>query len=165
MQEVTNNNIYRIDNELSQIEMFDNQDAMFDEIMNDNGYGDLSSFNIFNLSNNLSKNKLNDVRHILLEIENIDVEPYGLVTNLIREFKNVLKVQMFPNATYDKLNLTEKQYKAIKYYSCGIFPNNKLIQNYKFLLDFDRKLKDGEYMGMSNNMLINHIVNNLVVRK
>ena len=165
LQEATNNNIYRIDNELSKIEMFDDQDSMFDEIMNDNGYGDLSSFNIFNLSNNISKNKLNDVRHILLEIDNIDVEPYGLVTNLIREFKNILKVQMFPNATCEKLGLSEKQYKAIKYYSCGIFSNNKLIENYKFLLDFDRRLKNGEYMGMSNNMLINHIVNNLVIGK
>jgi DNA polymerase III delta subunit len=165
LQEIANNDIYRIDNELSKISMFDDQDSMFDCILNDNGYGDLSSFNIYNLSNNISKNNVNEVRKILLEIDNIDVEPYGLVTNLIREFKNILKVQMFPNATYEKLHMTEKQYKAVRYYCCGIFNNETLIKCYRFLLDFDRRIKEGEYSNMSNNRIIDHIINNIVFRK
>lgn len=165
LQEVANNDIYRIDNELSKISLFDDQDSMFDSILSDNGFGDLSSFNIYNLSNNVSKNNVNEVRKILLEIDNIDVEPYGLVTNLLREFKNTIKVQMFPNATYDKLHMTEKQYKAVRYYCCGIFNNETLIKCYRFLLDFDRRIKEGEYSNMSNNRIIDHIINNIVFRK
>ena len=149
LQSITNNDIYRIDNELSKLALFEKQEEFFDEEIRDGVFNDLTTYNIFNISNSISKRDVSAIRDILHRIDSIDVEPYGLITNLLREFKNTLSIQS-TNYSFDKLGMSQKQYNAIKYYNCGKYSTQKLIDIYRFLLGFDMNLKNGVYQNVSS---------------
>lgn len=154
--------INRIDIEINKISIFDKKDQhrIFEEINNDNGYADLNDLTIFNLTNAITKKDILMIKEIMKEIEYIDIEATGLVTILIKQLYNIINIQMDKNATASSLNITDKQFKAIKY-NCFKYDNNKLIGMFKFLLDVDYKIKSG-LLDLSNKEAVEYIIENII---
>ena len=156
---LTNNDIYRVDNEIKKIACFDKkiQEDVFNLIDEDNGYDDLTQNKIYDLTNAILSKDLRQVATILKDIDNMDVEGVGLVTILRKGFKNVLSIQLDSTATAEKLGIKQGQFNVIKVKNCNRFEENKLKSVYKFLVDFDYNLKSGN-LDMSKDRLIDYII-------
>lgn len=155
-------NINRVTLECEKISIFpkSNQGDIFSLINSENGYCDLSDMSIFNLSNAIIKRDIVGIKKVMTDIDYIDVEGTGLVTILLKQFLNIINVQLNNRATAQSLGMSEKQFRAIKY-GCNIYSPKKLIDNYQFLNDIDRKLKGG-YMEMDNKQLVMYIISNII---
>lgn len=152
--------IYRIDLEAKKINIFDNreQESIFKQLNEDNMYEDLNSMTIFNFTNALLRRDYNTAKDILVNIKNIDIEPTGLVTILYKNFKNIINIQMNPRATAASLNISPKQFMAIKR-NCGIYTDKKLIKIFNMLLGIDYKLKSGL---LDNDKIIDYVIINML---
>lgn len=148
--------IYRLQNEIDKIAIFHKKQRqlIFRLLNEENAYGDLSSNTIFNFTNAIIKKDIQTVRTILNEIENIDIEPMGVVTILYKSFKNLLDVQLSSNATPESLGMTQKQYNAIRY-NCNKFTNTQLIEIFDAITSIDLKLKSGE---LPNELIIDYLL-------
>lgn len=158
LRDISNNDIYRIENEINKINIFntDFQEDIFKSMKQESMYSDLSLYNIYNITNCILKKDTNKLKTILKEINSIDVEGIGLLTILHNNFKNIISIQLNRNASPESLNMNSKQFNAIRY-SCGILNNSELIKIFKFLTDLDYKIKSGSIQ-LSNDRLIDYII-------
>ena len=101
---------------------------------------------------------MNTIVDILKNINNIDIEPYGVLTLLLKQFRTIIDIQMNPKASAESLNMPPKQFYAIKM-NCGRFDNNKLIDIYEKLTSIDLMLKSGE---LDNNKIIEYLLINIL---
>ena len=136
--------IWRIDNEINKLKIFNEnkQATLFKQFKNDHVYSDLSDYTIFNFCDAIIKKDINTIRDILLEIDNCDIEPLGVVTLLYKNFKNIIDMQLGINPTAESLGLSTKQYYALKY-RVGIYNQEQLINILLMLSEIDCKLKTG----------------------
>lgn len=155
--------VYRLDNEAAKLNIFDkaDQEEMFKEISDDNGYSDLNELNIFNLSNAIIKKDIIGIKNVMQDLDNIDVEGTGLVTILLKNFLTIINIQTNSKATAESLGISEKQFRYLQYNQCNKYPVDKLIDNYQFLTSIDYKLKSG-LLDMNNQQLVTYIVSNIV---
>lgn len=153
-----NEHIYRLDAEIKKISCFPEaeQEIIFKELSAEDGYSDLSSLTIFNLTNAVLKKDVKTVSRILSEIDSIDVEGVGLITLLHKNFKQVIDIQMSKNVSAQSMGITEKQFKAIEY-NCGKYTSKELVRIFKFLTGLDAKLKSGN-LELSNSRMIDYII-------
>ena len=155
-------NIERVSLECQKLSIFDKkkQSEIFKEINDSNGYCDLNDLNIFNLTNAIVKKDILTIKNIIKDIDNIDIEGTGLVTIMLKQFLNIINIQMGKNVSAEKLGMNERQFRAIQY-NCNKYNNDELINNYKFLNDIDYKLKSG-LLEMTNKELVQYILNNIL---
>ena len=155
-------NIERVSLECNKLSIFDKkkQSEIFQEINDSNGYCDLNDLNIFNLTNAVVKKDILTIKNIIKDIDNIDIEGTGLVTIMLKQFLNIINIQMSKNISAEKLGMNERQFRAIQY-NCNKYSNDELIDNYKFLNDIDYKLKSG-LLEMTNKELVQYILNNIL---
>lgn len=148
--------IYRLDNECSKMSIFNKieQEQVFESINADDGYVDLNPLTIFNFINYLIKKDIKGIVSILKDLKNIDVEGTGCVTILRKQFLNIINIQLNPKATAESLNMSVKQFNAVRY-NCGKFSNSKLIDIYDFLTSIDYRIKSGELQFCNDNRLNN----------
>lgn len=158
LYKITGGDIYRISNEIYKLELYDKtyQEEMFLELNKEGNYSDLCDLNIYNLTNAITKKDYLNLISCLSEIENIDVEPVGLVTILHKAFRDIINIQLNSRATPESLGFTLKKFKAIEY-SCGKHSDDKLIKIFKFLNDFDYRLKSGK-LDLSKSKLIDYLI-------
>ena len=147
-------NLYRIENEIQKISIFENQDNIY-PIIKPQLYTDESEFTVFDLANSLLKHDIATISKILKDIDNIDIDVFGLLKILLTNFKRVIDIQLSKNPSAQSLGITDKQFWAIKKYSCGIYTRNQLLEIYLFLTECDFYIKSG-YIDVS--MLLNYIV-------
>lgn len=159
---ICNYNIDRVDIECQKLSLFDKkeQENIFELINKENGYCDLNDLNIFNLTNAIIKKDILTIKNIIRDIDNIDIEGTGLVTILLKQFLNIINIQLNNHANAASLNMSEKQFRAVSY-NCNKYSNNKLISIYKFLNDVDYRLKSG-LLDISNKDLVQNILNNIL---
>lgn len=155
--------VQRLDNEAAKLNIFtkNDQEKIFKEISDDNGYADLNELNIFNLSNALIKKDIIGVKRVVQDLDNIDVEGTGLVTILLKNFLNIINIQTNSKATASTLGISEKQFRYLQYNQCNKYSVDELIDNYQFLTDVDYKLKSG-LLDMTNQQLVTYIVSNII---
>lgn len=155
--------ILRINSEADKLKIFEKkkQKEIFQLINKDNGYCDLNELTIFNLTNAIMKKDILTIKNVIKDLDNIDVEGTGLVTLLLRHFKNVIDIQLNPKATASALGMSDKQFNAIKYYNCNKYSNDKLIEIYQFLTDIDYKLKSG-LLEMTNKEMSGYILSHIL---
>ena len=155
-------NIERVNLECEKLSIFDKkkQSEIFKEINDSNGYCDLNDLNIFNLTNAIVKKDILTIKNIIKDIDNIDIEGTGLVTIMLKQFLNIINIQMGKNVSAEKLGMNERQFRAIQY-NCNKYSNSELINNYKFLNEIDYKLKSG-LLEMTNKELVQYILNNIL---
>lgn len=159
---ICNYNIDRVDIECQKLALFDKkeQESIFELINKENGYCDLNDLNIFNLTNAIIKKDILTIKTVIKDIDNIDIEGTGLVTILLKQFLNIINIQLNSHANAASLNMSEKQFRAIGY-NCNKYSNDKLISIYKFLNDVDYRLKSG-LLDISNKDLVQNILNNIL---
>lgn len=161
---VTNKDIYRINNELNKISIFNvnDQPAIFNELNKANNYNDLSTETIFSYLNAICKKDRVGVYRVLLDGRAVDLEATGLVTMLIRDFKNIIKIQFDGNATAEKLNISSKVFAALKYNCINKYSNKNLLEIFKFITDFDYNLKSGNLQFQDNRYMLDYITNKIL---
>lgn len=151
-----NYNIYRVDNELSKLYIFDKdkQQFIFNMMLEDSSLIDTSKYKIFDFSNAIIKRDIQTVAAVFEKISSIDIEPIGLLTILVNQFRNIISIQLANNPTPESTGLKPNQFWAIKH-SCGLYTKEQLVNIYLFLTDIDRKIKIGD---MPMNNLIDYLV-------
>lgn len=152
--------IYRIYNEIKKVNIFPEayQDQYFKRFVLDDSLSDLSEYNIFDFSNALIKKDYNNLKNIYLKRFASDIEPLGLVTILYKNFRNILRIQLDPRADNVSLDLTPKQFWAIKH-NCGIYSNDQIIKIFNFIVSLDRKVKSGE---LDISYLVDYLMLNII---
>lgn len=141
---ISKNDIYRVDNEINKLIFFSksNQKALFELMKVEEGYSDLSNLNIFNFTNAFIRKDMNTINEVLKTLNAVGVEAFGLIGILIKQFKNLIDIQMNPKATPEDLKLTPRQFKAISY-NRNKYNNYQLVKIYEFLNDLDSRVKSG----------------------
>lgn len=136
--------MFRIEQEMMKISLFDEVErkSLFEGFMYDGVFSDLSKYQIFDFSTCVIKKDLTKLAEIYAEIDRIDIEPIGLVTVLMNNFKNIISVQLHPSPSPESCGLPAKQFWAVKY-SCGYYNKAQLVKIYTMLTSIDRRLKMG----------------------
>lgn len=160
--EVCKYDIYKIDNELKKLKIFDVEDReiMFKQMLSDNMYSDLSKHSIFDISNAIIRKDISTLVKLYKQIDNIDCEPLGLVTTLYNNFKNIVNIQLSKNPTAQSCGLSDKQFWAIKKYSCGYYTSDELTKILCFLTDIDKRIKTGEIF--TDNRLTDYVISHII---
>ena len=153
-----NGNIYRLDYELQKITIFPKEQRkyMFKNFIDDGVFNDLNNYNIFHYTNCVIKKDKQELFRLYRDIANVDVEPIGFLIILVQNFRNIINVQLTPNATAESLGMKSNQFWAVKY-SCGYYTKEQLMHIYSFLTDLDRRIKVGE-------MPMEHLVDYIIVK-
>ena len=173
LQKISNNDIYRIDNEIGKLSIFrkEQQDDIFNLLNEEGGYGDLSDSNFYDFTNAIKMKDINKLKDLLIEISNIDVEPMGIVTMLHRDFKLITDVKLTKLDTQEEIDKFTKANKMslaqFKFYKNNLvrqFDEGRLAKTLKFLDSVDYDLKSGNLGVISSDKdrFIDYIVCNLV---
>lgn len=157
LQKACDNNIDRVQQEVNKLKCFNVEDRnkLFDVFTSDGIFGDTSSSTtIFNLTNAIARKDIQTIKDIYNKVITEDVSAMSLLVILLKSFRSILQIQLQPGIGFEALGMSEKQYYAIKK-SCGRFTAEQLIEIFKFLSDFDRKIKTGEmWMDVSIDYII-----------
>jgi DNA polymerase III delta subunit len=158
--DVCNNDINRLYQEMIKIRLFSESERgiVLNDMINDGAVDDLSSGTIFNLTGALAKKDISALKSVYAEIDNMDVNEFGLLTILYTNFSNMVQIKMGLNPTPDKLGLKPGQFNAIKY-NCGKYNNGQLVKSLEFLSSIDKRIKTGE---LPTNILRDYIVLSLL---
>lgn len=154
-------NIDRLTLEAQKIGVFDKKDQehIFAMMNADNAYSDLNSSNIFTLVAAIMRKDINTIDNIIKDIDCVDVEGLGLITLLLKQFKDLIDVT-FGSKDYNKLGMTEKQYNSVCKYE-RFYKDTNLINIYEFLNDLDYRLKTG-LLDINNKQLVTYVIFNVL---
>lgn len=141
-----NNDVNRLYQEMQKLNIFSEKERvhLFEEMAEDGAFNDLSSNTIFNFTNAVLKKDITSLKAIYEEIENIDVNDFGLLTILYNNFLSVINIQLGINPTAESLGMSYGKFNAIKN-NCGYYSGYQLMNIMKLLSDMDRKIKVGEF--------------------
>jgi hypothetical protein len=143
---ICSGNVYRIYNECLKLSIFQENERkhLFNQMIDDNLFDDLSSKTIFDFTNAIMKKDVKTLEVMFEELENIDINEFGLITVLYNNFSNLFKIQLGINATPNSLGIKPGQFNAIKRL-VGAYSSQQLIDAFKLITDMDRKVKNGEF--------------------
>ena len=149
-------NISRLQMELDKLALFgvDERKYVFNDLIRDGAVDDLSSYNIFNFTNAITSRDVTALKSIYRELDRVDINEFGLLTILVKNFRNILMVQTTANPTPESTGLDGKQLYAIKKIP-RVYTPQQLVNIYEFLLDIDRRVKIGE---LPADTLIDYII-------
>ena len=152
--------INRIDMEVKKLSIFNKtrQDIIFNDLNKDNAYSDLNTLTIFTFTNAILKKDIKGLIGILKEIDNIDVEPTGVVTILYKNFKNIINIQMDATSTPESTGIPIKQFSAIRR-NCGVYTNEELINAFNIITNIDYMLKSGY---LANEQIVDYLIINIL---
>lgn len=150
------NNYFRLQQELDKLMLFNTNERkyVFDSMVQDGAFDDLSSYNIFNFTNAIISKDIDSIRSIYKELSRMDVNEFGLLTILLKNFRNLIMVQLNSNPTPETTGMEAKQLYAVKKLP-KCFSAQQLINVYVLLLDIDRQIKVGE---LSTEYLIDYLI-------
>lgn len=148
-------NLFRLNLEIEKLKLFDGDDLVYDDIK-DQLYIDSTESTIFDLTNSIVKRDIVGIRCINV----VDVDPFGLLQILIKNFRYVIDIQLARNPTPEYVGVSSKQFWAIKNYSCGKYTKEELVEIYKFLLSLDNRIKDGY---ISTSIVVDYIITKIML--
>lgn len=142
--QICKKDLFRIENEIDKIKFFDPEDQndIFTKMINQNLFSDLSDFTIFDLTNAVTKKDFNALIPLIKNINNYEVEPLGLITILLNQFRKLIQVFLHPNPTEESTGLKSNVIYSIKKNGLA-YPFEKLVKIFEFLSSLDRLLKTG----------------------
>lgn len=146
-------NINKLDQEIRRFKNFNKKELpyIFDDFATEGGYTLLSNKNIFDFSNAIIKKDYNTIIKLYPMIDIIDVEPIGLITILLNNFRDIITVQLANNPSPESCNMPANKFWAIRKNTCNIWSKEQLISNYKFLLSLDENIKTGK---LNNDIIL-----------
>lgn len=138
-------NYLRLQQELDKILLFEEMERKYfvPALLQDGALDDLSTYNIFNFTNAITARNIDSIRSIYSELNRVDVNEFGLLTILLKNFRNMIMVQTSSNPTPENTGLDSKTLYAIKKLPRAYTPE-QLVKIYTLLLDIDRQIKTGE---------------------
>ena len=138
-------NICRLQQELDKLTLFSVSERkyLFNSFIRDSAMNDMSSYNIFNFTNAIASKDMLTLKSIYREIERADITDFYLLTVLLKNFRNIVLVQLNSNPTPESTGLDSKQLYAIKRIPKCYSPE-QLVNIFTFLCDIDRQVKEGE---------------------
>lgn len=141
-----NEDVNRLYQESLKLKIFSESErkTVFEDMLNDGAFDDLSSSTIFNFTNAVLKKDISSLKSIYSEIDNIDMNDFGLLTILYNNFMNVVNIQLGINPTAESLGMKQGQFNAVRY-NCGYYSERQLINILRFLTSIDRRVKSGEF--------------------
>lgn len=150
LNSISNYNIYRIQNELDKILLFTeaHREEIFDMMIEQGSFDDLSNQSIFNFTNALLSKDINVISQVMREIENIDIEPIGLITIMHKNLKNLIAVR---NNSGEAIGLNSKQIYALSHIKTPF-----TLKNLEALLIYINEL---DYGIKNGDIDINNIIN------
>lgn len=159
LYDICKGDLFRIENELNKLSCADkeNQEYLFNLINDENGYSDLTNLTIFDLTNSLVKKDYSKLNALLENLQNINVNPYGLVELLHQSYIKLLQLSIDKNLTFTQLGCSEKQFKLLQY-NINKYTFSQLNQIIHFLDRFDTNVKIGKYSSFEDIELINYII-------
>lgn len=146
----------RLQMELDKLILFgvDERKYLFNDLIRDGAVDDLSSYSIFSFTNAITSKDLKMLMTIYKELDRVDVNEFGLLTILVKNFKNILMVQLTANPTPESTGIDGKQLYAVKRIP-RVYSPDQLVKIYQMLLDIDRQVKTGE---LPTDILIDYII-------
>lgn len=135
----------RLEQTLNKLSIFQSVERryVFDELVHDGEFDDLTQFGIFNYTGAIIAKDYNTLFKIYQEIDSVDINEFGLLKILLQNFKNLLMVQLNSNPTPENTGLESKQLWAVKKQP-KMYSPEQLVQVFQFLSDIDRQVKNGE---------------------
>ncbi len=161
----THQNIYWLDNDIDKLLLFESVQSQHTNIFNqlyDQLFIDVSEYKIFDLINCFIKYDKNNLLKILQNIDNLEIDIFGLITLLLTNFKRIIDIQLSSSSTPETLGISSKQFWAIKKFSCGIYSKTQLLNIYALLTRCDLFIKTGY---ISTDMLLNYLIINIMTIK
>ena len=153
----TNNDIYRVINELDKVALFrkEEQKAIFSSIRFD-PQTDLHKADLFTIVNALVDGNKPVLFNFLKLSQYDEIDPVVLANRVFNSLKNILLVTQLPA---EELGMSSKQHYTLrnKYSYLNI---NAVKQKIKFLTNFDLALKTSR-LEMSKRDMLNYLINNL----
>ena len=145
LMNICGKNVCRLQQELDKLTLFnvDERKYLFDSFVRDGSMDDLSSYNIFNFTNAVTSKDFNMLKSIYKEIERADITDFYLLTVLLKNFRNIVMVQLNSNPTPESTGLDSKQLYAIRRIP-KVYSAEQLVKIFDFLCDIDRQVKEGE---------------------
>ena len=142
--EASNKDIYRLENELDKLKLFQESERkyLFEDMISDGAFVDLSSFNVFNVTNAVTSRDYSTLKNALKEIKSFDAEPLGVVTLLYNGFKKLILVWLANNPTPENTGLKSGMIWAIKNQP-RVFTKEQLLSSFLLLTNIDKLLKTG----------------------
>lgn len=158
-----NGDVNRLYQESLKLKIFNENERkdVFDEMVEDGAFNDLSSNTIFNFTNAILRKDIEGLKIIYEEIDNIDVNDFGLLTILYNNFLNIINIQLGINPTAESLGIKPNQFNAIRY-NCGYYSENQLVNIFKLLTDMDRRVKNGEF---PTNIMRDYLILSILSQK
>ena len=155
--------VNRLFQESSKLQIFNEQERniVFEEMVEDGAFDDLSPNTIFNFTNAILKKDINSLKIIYQEIDNIDINDFGLLSILYNNFLNVINVQLGVNPTSDSLGMKPGQFNAVRY-NCGYYSEQQLVNIFRLLTDMDRKVKCGDF---PTNIMRDYLILSIMSQK
>lgn len=154
--ELCGGDIYRLHNELMKVNIFPQiqRKYVLPDFIKDGVFSDLSTYNIFTVSNAIQSRDVETLRRILPERDYMDVEPLGLLTILYNNFRKMIQVWLSSNPTPETTGLKSNQIWAIKKLP-RCYSKEQLVDIFEILSDMDRRLKTGE---IAENQMVDYIL-------
>lgn len=152
--------ISRLWQEVDKVKIFpkETQEIVFNSLIDGGNFDDLTSFNIFNLSNAIQKKDIKTLREIMLKIKYIDVNAIGLNNLLYGNFKDIAAIKMSPTALPQTLNIQPKKFNALKYY-VNYFTADQLFKIIEILGKTDQQIKSGN---LPTDILLDYLITNIL---
>lgn len=136
--------IHRLENECSKLCLFESSERkyIFDDMKFQGAFRDVSTFNVFNITNSVTSKDYTTLVDALREIKSFDAEPLGIVTLLAQGFRKLIQVLLSSNPTPESTGLKSNVIYAIRK-SPRVYTSKQMIDCFLFLTDIDRMLKVG----------------------
>lgn len=151
-------NLFRLENELEKILIFNDVAKIYPQLKSQL-FTDTSEYGIFDVINAIIKYDKLTLTKLLLNLESIDIDVFGCLKLLLNNFNKIINVQLSKAPNANDLGISDKQFWAIKKYSCGIYTRNQLYEIYKFLTNCDYLIKSG-YVPITN--MLDYIIVNIM---
>lgn len=156
-----NGNYFRFINDIEKISIFDigTQKLIFNQMLNDGQFDDLTSLTIWDFSNSIIKKDMRMLKEVLKVIDYIDISPLGLITTLLNNFRGILNIQLNPKCTAKDVGMSDKQFFVVKKYNCGFYNRDQLVKIMEVLTNVEYMFK---YEELPISMLIDYVVCNIL---
>ena len=138
-------NIYKIQSESDKIKIFDSVSRKYiiDELFSNGQLPRDNVETIFDFTTALLNRDLNKMAVIYENIDNLDIEPLGVVTILYKNLKNMILVGFQQNPTEANTGIPSKQIWGIQQ-SLKNQTADRILKMFHIVDDIDYKLKNGE---------------------
>lgn len=153
---ICNYDLYRLQNEIDKITIFQEviQSDVVDLLLDNDAYYDLASSTKYDFINSVIHNDKDKAFKLVDDLIKLNISPMETLITLVRQFKNVIDVQMSKNPSPEKLGLSSKQFYAVQH-NCNYFTSEQLINIFTQLTEIDYLLKSGK---ISIDRIIDYIL-------